>query len=161
MTGVAQAAGITAATIASGRELLKHSVQLSATGLLNKLLAPESSNSDLGERLHGAAVRADSALADHIMSLSGLSQDPSDPWKISLAKRLGIETLSSLYALLHAQLDYTQGTQGAVYTAAHDILVSLREAKVPDGGPANTADLCALVKRLQVQREFLREVLPK
>jgi hypothetical protein len=157
----AQVLGIAAGVVASGKELLKQVVQLSAMGFLGKLVAREASTATTAERFQGATVRADNALSDYVASLAGLAEDPTDPMKKDLAERLGIESLSSVYGLLQAELDHDPTAHRAISAVTDEVLASLREAQDRVGALEGQPGALSVVARaLEVERGRLRNVLP-
>jgi hypothetical protein len=152
------AVSVGAGAIASGRELLRQSVELGATGLLNKVVGGEAWAADASERFTGANRRIQAALSDYAASLDGLAKDPT-PLKVNLAKSLSIESLSSVYGLLQAQLDLAQTRHYAFHVAIQDIMVQLREGRRLIETSNHSDAISQLAARLELQRRRLQDVI--
>jgi hypothetical protein len=151
-------AGVGAGALAAGRELLKQGVQLAATGLLSKAVAGEASIADPGERFNGATRRIQNALSDYVAGLESLAKDPT-PLKVHLAKSLSIESLSSVYGLLQAQLDHAQTRNYALHVATQDIVAQLRDGQRLIETSDRLDELSQLAERLELQRRRLGDLI--
>jgi hypothetical protein len=152
------AAGLGAAAVASGRELLRQSVEVAATGLLNKVAAGEAAAADVSERFAGATRRIQGALSDYVASLDRLAKDPT-PLKANLARSLTIESLSSVYGLLQAQVDVAQTRHYALHVATRAVLAQLREGQRLIETANHRDEISQLAERLELERIRLRDVI--
>ena len=152
------AAGVGAGAIASGRELLRQSVEVAATGLLNKVAAGEAAAADVSERFAGATRRIQAALSDYVASLDRLAKDPT-PLKVNLARSLTIESLSSVYGLLQAQLDFAQTRHYALHVATRAVLAQLREGQRLIETANHRDEIAQLAERLEMERIRLRDII--
>ena len=151
-------AGVGAGALAAGRELLRQGVQLAATGLLSKVVAGEASIADAGERFNGATRRIQNALSDYVAGLESLAQEPT-PLKVHLAENLGIESLSSVYGLLQAELDYAGSRHYALHVSTQAIVAQLRDGQRLIETSNNLDELTQLAQTLELQRRRLGDLI--
>jgi hypothetical protein len=154
----APVAGGVAVGIAA-KELFSKAVQFAATELMRRPPTAMGSPATPAERFEGARRRVDTALSDCVARLSNL-KDSADPLKERLSECLRIESVSSLYGLQQAQLEYSPKGHHAVRAVTDSILDSLRHAGNLIGTlDRNPDELSAVVETLKAQRRELRDLL--
>lgn len=133
--------------------------RFAATGLMRRPPASRGLPATAAERFQAAKARADTALSEFGARLSSL-EDPANSSTERLAEYMRIESISSVYGLLQAQLDFAPTRHYVVREVTDPVLDSLREA----GNLIGTLDrhpkaLSTIAKKLQTERQKLREVL--
>ena len=149
-------AGVGAGALAAGKELVKQAVQLAATGFLSKVVAGEASIADAGERFNGATRRIQIALSDYVAGLNGLAKDPT-PLRVNLVRSFAIESLSSAYGLLQAELDNPETRHYALENEAEDIVAELRDGQRRIETSDDLDELSQLAQRIESKRRRLGE----
>jgi hypothetical protein len=157
----AGAVGFTVAASAFGQELLKQSIQLGGTGLLDQVLAREMATADSVERFNAAWQRTWIAMQDLVSTISTLCRDPSHALRRVRAKALCIESLSSLYGFLQAELDVDPIAHHALRAAAEDLFVSLYDAQEMIEASTSGEELSRLARGLSAKTDELYDVLKK